>query len=185
MHHPRLPAQLRDFMVKLANHRGQDDSKKIGAVPNMNDKCKENCDELDLATLQNDNAELRKKVEAANAEIKELTAKAIDSEKKAKDANDILSKYIEADKKSLVDSISKRSEFKADELASKTVDELRMISVAIDKAKPPEGTVKNVRGADGAPARPNMMADGRIDSTKSLMGTPKRNADGSITWEVK
>ena len=60
-----------------------------------------------------------------------------------------------------------------------------MISVAIDKAKPPEGTVKNVRGADGAPARPNIMADGRIDSTKSLMGTPKRNADGSITWEVK
>jgi hypothetical protein len=171
-------------MVQLVNH-GRDNSKKIGAEPNMNKECHENCDELNLATLQNDNAELRKKVETASAEIKELTAKAADSEKKAKDANDQLNKYIEAEKKALVDSISKRSEFKADELASKTVEELRVISVAIDKAKPPEGTVKNVRGADGAPARPNIMADGRIDSTKSLMGTPKRNADGSITWEVK
>jgi cell division septum initiation protein DivIVA len=151
----------------------------------MNDKCKDNCDELDFAAMQNDNADLRKKVDAFDAQIKDLTAKAADSEKKAKDANDILDKYIAAEKSSLVDSISKRSEFKADELAGKTVEELRVISVALDKAKPPEGTVKNVRGADGAPARSNVMADGRIDATKSLMGSPKRNADGSIEWIVK
>lgn len=149
----------------------------------MDKECK-NCDELNLATMQTDNTELRKRIDAATAEIKELTVKAVDSEKKAKDALDQLNQYKEAEKKALLDSISKRSEFKADELASKTVEDLRVISVALDKAKPPEGTVKNVRGADGAPAR-NVMADGRIDPTKSLMGSPKRMADGSITWEVK
>lgn len=149
----------------------------------MDKECK-NCDELNLATMQTDNADLRKKVDAATAEIKELTAKAVDSETKAKAALDQLNKYIAAEKSGLVDSISKRSEFKADELASKSVEDLRVISVALDKAKPPEGTIKNVRGADGASAR-NVMADGRIDPTKSLMGSPKRMADGSITWEVK
>ena len=30
-----------------------------------------------------------------------------------------------------------------------------------------------------------MTADGKIDTTKSIMGTPKRNADGSVEWIVK
>jgi hypothetical protein len=32
--------------------------------------------------------------------------------------------------------------------------------------------------------RKNVTADGKLDPKKSLMGTPKLNADGSITWEV-
>jgi hypothetical protein len=32
--------------------------------------------------------------------------------------------------------------------------------------------------------RKNVTADGKINPNKSLMGTPKLNADGSITWEV-
>lgn len=152
------------------------------------------CDELNLATLQNENADLKKKLDEATGQVKTLTDKVADLEKKTKEATDALNQYREAEKKALIDSIAQRSEFKADELKDKSVEELRVIHLAIDKVKPPAGTVKNVRGAgDGASSAPNVLADGRIDTRKSVMGNPKRNADGtlardatgSVIWEVK
>jgi hypothetical protein len=149
------------------------------------DKCND-CDELNLATLQNANADLKTKVDALDVQVKDLTAKLADSDKKVKEATDALNLYKEAEKKALVDSITQRSQFKVDELKDKTVEDLRVIHLAIDKAKPPEGTVKSVRGADGtASTRPNITADGKLDVGISLMGIPVRQADGSVKWEVK
>ena len=148
----------------------------------MDKECKD-CDELDLATLQNENADLKKKLDEATGQVKTLTDKVTDLEKKVKEATDALDQYREAEKKALIDSIAQRSEFKAEELKDKPVEELRVIHLAIDKVKPPAGTVKNVRGAGDGAAR-NVTADGRIDTTKSVMGRPKRNADGSVTWVV-
>lgn len=146
--------------------------------------CKD-CDELNLTALKNELDDARKKLDDVTAQNTELTAKLEASEKKAKEAGDALNQYREAEKKALLDSITQRSEFKADELKDKSVEDLRTIHLAIDKVKP-AGTVKNVRGAgDGASTAPNILADGRVDATKSVMGKPKRNADGSITWEVK
>ena len=100
-----------------------------------------------------------------------------------KRATDALNEYMAAEKKALLESIIAKSEFKADELKDRNVADLRIVSLAIDKAKPaPTGTVKNVRGADGAPTRPNMTADGRIDPTISIMGHPEHQADGSVKW---
>jgi cell division septum initiation protein DivIVA len=147
--------------------------------------CKDNCDELDIATLQNANADLKTKVDALDVQVKDLTAKNVESEKKVKEATDALDKYKEAEGKALIESITQHSQLKADELKDRSVEELRIIHMAIDKANPPEGTVKNVRGADGASAASNVMADGRIDLTKSIMGNPVRQADGSIKWVVK
>jgi hypothetical protein len=136
--------------------------------------------------MQNENADLKKKLDEATTFGKDLTTKLADSDKKVKEATDALNLYKEAEKKALADSIIKRSEFKADELKDKTVEELRTIHVTIDKVKPPEGTVKNVRGAgDGAPTALNVNAAGQIDTTKSIMGNPKRKADGSFEWVVK
>jgi len=182
MYQPKLPARLRDFLVTVAK-RGQDNDPK--GAEKMDKECKD-CDELDLATLQNENADLKKKLDEATGQVKTLTDKVTDLEKKVKDATDALNQYREAEKKALIDSIAQRSEFKADELKDKPVEELRVIHLAIDKVKPPAGSVKNVRGAgDGASTGPNVLSDGRIDTTKSVMGRPKRNADGSIIWEVK
>ena len=58
-----------------------------------------------------------------------------ESEKKAKEATDALNQYREAEKKALIDSITQRSQFTADELKDKTVEELRLTHMAIDKAK--------------------------------------------------
>jgi hypothetical protein len=182
-----LPTQLGRFLRSRlrATSFARDNSKKIkGAETTLTDKCND-CDELNLVTLQNDNADLKKKVDEAAVQVKDLTGKLADSEKKAKDATDALNLYKEAEKKALMDSITQRSQFKADELKDKSVEELRTIHVTIDKVKPPEGTVKNVRGADGASPAPNITADGRIDTTKSIMGNPVRQADGSIKWVVK
>jgi phage shock protein A len=166
-------------MVKLAK-RGQDNTQK--GAEKMSKECND-CDELNLATLQNENADLKKKLDEATGQVKTLTDKAAELEKRIKEATDALNAYKEAEKKALIDSIVQRSEFKADELKDKPVEELRVIHLAIDKVKPPAGTVKNVRGAGDGAAR-NLTADGRIDTTKSVMGEPKRNADGSVTWVV-
>lgn len=178
----KLPARLRNFIMIKGGTSARD---KIIKEQKQMDKCKDNCDELDLATLQNANADLKAKVDELTGQVKDLTTKLADSETKVKEAGDALGAYKEAEKKGLIDSITQRSQFKADDLKDRSVEDLRVIHLAIDKAKPPEGTVKNVRGADGAPTRPNMTADGRIDPTKSIMGVPKRNADGSVTWEIK
>jgi hypothetical protein len=157
--------------------------------------CKE-CDELDLATLKNELTDTRKKVDDLTAQNKELTGKLEASEKKAKEAGDTLNQYREAEKKALLESIVKRSDFKPEDLKDKSVEELRTIHTTIDHVKPPDlGTVKNVRGAgDGASSLPaNFTADGKIDITKSLVGAPKKGADGrvmrdaagNVIWEVK
>jgi hypothetical protein len=41
----------------------------------------------------------------------------------------------------------------------------------------------NPADVNRAPARANVMADGHIDLTKSIMGNPVRQADGSIKWQ--
>lgn len=187
MYHPKLPARLLRALIKVTGGKSaQDNSKKIGAETTLTkDKDCTGCDELDIATLQNANTELKTKVDGLDVQVKDLTAKLTDSDKKVKEATDALNLYREAEKKALVDSITQRSQFKADELKDKSVEDLRVIHLAIDKAKPPEGTVKSVRGADGASPAPNITTDGRIDTTKSLMGLPVRQADGSFKWVVK
>jgi uncharacterized coiled-coil protein SlyX len=150
----------------------------------MDPNCKEGCAELDVATLENTIAELKTQLATANDQVKTLTEKATESTDLMKRATDALNEYAAAEKKALIDSIILRSDFKADELKDMAVVELRTINVAIDKAKPrPAGTVKNVRGAgDGTPTRLNITADGRVDPTKSIMGSPVRQADGSVKW---
>ena len=148
----------------------------------MGKECND-CDDLNVATLKNELAAATKKIDDLTTQNKELTGKVTDAEKKAKDANDELTKYKEAEKKGLAESILKRSDFKAEDLKDKSVEDLRTIHAAIDHVKI-EGTVKNVRGAgDKLPL--NMTADGKIDPTKSVMGNPVRQADGSIKWVVK
>ena len=175
---------MRDFIVALRKS-GQDNSRKLGAEPNMAKDCKD-CDDLDIATLQNVNADLKAKVDVQDIQIKDLTGKLADSEKKVKEAGDALGIYKAAEGKALIESITQHSQFKADELKDKTVEDLRVIHLAIDKANPPEGTVKSVRGADGSKStRANITADGKLDPRISIMGIPVRQADGSIKWEVK
>jgi hypothetical protein len=147
----------------------------------MTNECKEGCDSLDIITLQNDNADLKKQLDAANANVKILTDKVTESTELMKKATVALDEYIAAEKKALLASIPSKSEFKADELKDKPLEELRTISLAIDKV--PTGTVKNVRGTGaGLPTRPNITADGKVDPSKSLMGHPKLESDGSIKW---
>jgi formate-dependent nitrite reductase cytochrome c552 subunit len=183
MYHPKVRALLRDFIVKLGKTR-RDNRRKLGAEPNMAKDCKD-CDELDIATLQNANADLKTKVDALDGQVKDLTAKLADSDKKVKEATDALGTYKAAEGKALIESITQHSQLKADELKDRSVEDLRIIHMAIDKAKPAEGTVKNVRGADGSKStRANVTADGKLDSGISIMGIPVRQADGSIKWEV-
>lgn len=164
--------------------------------PTMSKEQNYGCDEFDIAALQNEIATLRKENEDLTKERDGFKVKFETSEKTVKETGDALTAYKNAERKALIDSIAEKSEFKADELKDTPVEELRLIHSAIDKAKPapPQGTVKNVRGAgDGAPTRPDVAPDGRIDATKSLLGNPKRNADGSLArnadgsviWEVK
>jgi hypothetical protein len=184
MYHPKVRALLRDFIVHLRKSGG-DNSKKIGATPKLTDKSKD-CDELDFAAMQNANADLKTQVDVLNGQVKDLTAKLADSEKKVKDGTDALNAYKTAEGKALIESITQHSQLKADELKDRSVEDLRIIHMAIDKAKPPEGTVKNVRGADGSKStRINVTADGKLDPNISLMGVPVRQADGSFKWEVK
>lgn len=185
MYRPKVRALLRNFIVHLRKSGG-DNSRKLGAEPNMAKDCNDNCDELDIAALQNANADLKTQVDKLNGQVTDLTAKLVDSEKKVKEATDALGTYKTAESKALVDSITKHSQLKADELKDRSVEDLRTIHMAIDKANPPEGTVKNVRGADGSVStRANVTADGKLDPRISLMGVPVRQADGSIKWEVK
>jgi hypothetical protein len=143
------------------------------------------CDDLDAAALKASLDEANTKIQKLEADLNTATAGKTEAEKKAKDATDELTKYQEAEKTALVDSISKRSDFKAEDLAKKTVDELRTIHLAIDHVKV-EGTVKNVRGAgDSTPIKaPNITADGKIDTRVSVMGQPVKQADGTIKWVV-
>jgi len=157
---------------------------------------KENCDcqDLDLAAIKTELADYKSKVDAVTRERDELRAKLEAAEKAGKDAVAMLDEYRAAEKKALVESIMKHSEFKADELNEKSVEELRLIHTAIDRVKP-QGTVKNVRGTDGETRIGNVpiSADGRIDNTKSPVGYPKRGTDGrilrdgvgSVIWEVR
>jgi hypothetical protein len=137
-----------------------------------------------MITLEHEVVDLKKQLDAANANVKVLTDKATESVELMKKATDALNEYMAAEKKALLESIIAKSEFKADELKDRNVADLRIVSLAIDKAKPaPTGTVKNVRGAgDSASTRLNVMADGRIDPTISIMGHPERQADGSVKW---
>lgn len=150
----------------------------------MDNPCKDGCTELDIVTLQNQVVDLKKELDAAKTQVTDLTKKAADSEKAVKEATDALNLYREAEKKALIDSITAKSEFKTDELKDKPVEDLRIANLAIDKAKPPAGTVKNVRGAggDSASTRKNVLADGTIDPRISIMGHPVRQADGSVKW---
>jgi hypothetical protein len=151
----------------------------------MDPNCKEGCTELDIATLENQITELKKERDDANAQVKILTDKVTESTELMKKATDALNEYMAAEKKALLESITAKSEFKVDELKDRTVADLRIVSLAIDKAKPAStGTVKNVRGAGdaGNPTRLNVMADGRINPTISIMGHPERQADGSVKW---
>lgn len=182
MNRPSLPTRVWAFLINRGKSAG--DTRIKGAENNMTkDECKD-CEDLNIATLQNDNADLKKKVDELTKLNTDLTTQVADRDKKVKDASDALNLYREAEKKGLVGSITQRTEFKADELKDRTVDELRVIHLAIDKVKPPPGTVKNVRGADGVSAAPNILSDGRLDLTKSMMGHPVRQADGSYKWVV-
>lgn len=143
----------------------------------------ENCDKFDIAALRNEIADAKTKFDALTVENTELKGKLTTAEKAAKDATDSLNQYRDAERKALLDSIVKKTDFKAEDLKEKTVEDLRNIHAAIDHVKPPEGTVKNARGA-GEPLPKNMTADGKIDPTKSVMGQPVRQADGSIKWVV-
>jgi predicted RNase H-like nuclease (RuvC/YqgF family) len=143
----------------------------------------ENCDKFDIAALRNEIADTKKKLDEFTAKNTELQGKLTAAEKTGKEATDSLNQYREAEKKALLDSIAKRTDFKVDDIKDKSVEELRTINATVDHIKPPEGTVKNTRGA-GEPLPKNRAADGRIDPTKSIMGNPKRNADGSFTWVV-
>lgn len=158
----------------------------------MNDQDCARCSALDVATLETELTQAKKDADAAKAQIVDLTTKLADAEKKvteseakAKDATTALDAYRDAESKALIETITARSDFKADEVKGKTVEELRTIRLAIDKAKPPvAGTVKSVRHAgDSAMAgRPNVMQDGRIDPRISIMGNPVRQDDGSYKW---
>jgi len=150
-------------------------------MPKEND-C-ENCDKFDVIALKNEIADQKKKVDDLTAKNTDLQGKLTTAEKAGKEATDSLNQYREAEKKALLDSIVKRTDFKLDDIKGKSVEELRTIHSTVDHIKPPEGTVKNTRPAgDNLPK--NVMADGRIDPTKSIMGQPQRQADGSIKWIV-
>jgi len=140
------------------------------------------CDDVDKAALRHDLAEATKKLTDAETLVTKLTTDKTDAEKKAKDATDELDKYKAAEKTALIDSITKRSDFKTDDLKAKTIEDLRTMRQAIDHVKI-EGTVKSVRKA-GDVERVNITADGKIDPSKSLMGNPVRQADGSFKWVV-
>jgi hypothetical protein len=73
---------------------------------------------------------------------------------------------IEGDEKiRLIDEIVKKSKFTADELKDKSVDELRVASVSLDKAKfPAKGIGK--AGDSGTEAKPSGLTAGRWDPAK-------------------
>ena len=109
------------------------------------DKESKGCDKTDRGVLKNENADLKKKVDEATARIKVLRDKISAGENTANETIDALKQYHESEKTALIDSIARRSDFKAYELKDKPVEELRIIHLAIDKANPPDGTVKHGR----------------------------------------
>ncbi len=152
-----------------------------------NEDCS-SCDQFEALALKNEMDTLKKERDTLTGQNKELSTKVADSDKKLKEATDALNGYKEAEKKALVDSIVAKTEFKADDLGKKPVEELRVIYDAIEKVKKAgsDATVKNVRSAgdNAPPTRLNVSTDGRIDPTKSLMGHPKKGADGLIVRDA-
>jgi hypothetical protein len=141
------------------------------------------CDELDLAALKVELAEARKKADESTQKATEFERKLADAEGKLKTTTDTLNVYLEAEKQGLVKAIADKTDLQPEELSKRSVDELRIINSTIDHVKV-EGTVKSVRGADGnsTPTIPSLR-DGPVTAIMKL-GTPKRTADGSITWEA-
>jgi len=164
---------------------GQDN--KTHEVTQMKDEY-DACDQLDVIALKQAVDEYKKQVDTLTTQNKDLTAKQADADKKLKEATDALNQYKEAEKKGLVEDIAKAADYKPEDLAKKPVEELRVIHDAISKVKKAsDASVKNVRNAGGAlpTLAPNITADGKIDPTKSIMGNPVKQADGSFKWVIK
>jgi predicted RNase H-like nuclease (RuvC/YqgF family) len=139
------------------------------------------CDKVDIATLKTELAEQKKKNDEFTTQNKDLQAKLDEATKVAKAATDSLNQYRDAEKKALADSIIKRTDFKAEDLKDKSVEDLRNIHSALDHAKV-DGTVKPVRGT-GADNKVEVDLRKPNDAILSI-GRPERQADGSIKWVV-
>jgi polyhydroxyalkanoate synthesis regulator phasin len=139
------------------------------------------CDKFDIATLKTELAASTKKVDELTTQGKDMQTKLDEATKVAKAATDSLNRYRDAEKKALVDSIVKRTDFKAEDLKDKSVEDLRNVHQALDHFKV-DGTVKPVRGA-GADSKVEVDLRKANDVILAI-GRPERQADGSMKWVV-